>query len=349
MKSTTRQAVARSIFAAALSGSLIAGCSGGTPAPVASGPSSAGVTYRSVGPSDSVIADSSSMALPMTEAERISAETLTTSAKALHDTSAKGLAARSASFTREALPAANAFAKLWPTATAAFKADNSLSNDAPGVLAVPHSPSYPRVIIAQTTLAKSNTPVLNLLVQAGADQPYKVAASTTLLPKANVSGFPSSAAGALGVDGANLVASPQDVLRDFTASVKYPSPATAKLLADDPFTSALRQNAKSQATALGNTGVLGQSHTPGVILGGVTLTGDNGTLVFMTAKRVDEIALREATAVTPSVEFQILAKLKQFKTEASFTTDEVIAVVIPKAGKARIVARSEQMIAAYGH
>ena len=172
MKSTTRQAVARSFFAAALSGSLIAGCSGGTPEPVASGPSSVGVTNPSVGPTEPVVDPNASMALPITEAERISAQTLATANKALRNTTTKGAAARTAIFTPEALPAANAFAKLWPTATATAKADTTLTAAAPVVLSVPHSPSYPRVIVAQTTLSKSRTPVLNLLVQAGEGLPY---------------------------------------------------------------------------------------------------------------------------------------------------------------------------------
>ena len=265
------------------------------------------------------------------------------------DVTAAGAAARAKAFTGPALVSANASAKMLPGRTAGEKADAAVSADGVTVLAVSRAGEDPQ-ILAQTTLKKTKAPVLVLLTAKTPGGPYQVAAMTTVLPSAKIDPFDPTVDGspALDDDGAGLAATPDEVVNSFADSVRFPKPATSKLLAIDPFTEQLRQSARAQSQALNNQGAFTQTFTPKRILGGLRLKDGQGALVFAHLQRHDAIAMRTAQKLTPDKELTLLTGIKKITTEARLTSNEIIAMVIPASGQSRVVAAADQIVAGSG-
>ena len=265
------------------------------------------------------------------------------------DATAAGTPARAKAFTGAALESANAYAKTLPGRTAAEKADAELATSGVKVLAISREGDEPRQILAQTTLKKTGAAVLVLLVAEQAGGAFKAAAVTPMLPDAKLDALDPTADGSAAVaDGKGLVASPDDVLSAFAASVKYPKPTATKVLAADPLSEQLRQSALAQSTALKNQGAFTQEHQPKGVLGGLRLKDGNGAIVFGHLVRHDTIAMRSPVKLTPAKELTLLTGIKQITTEADLTSNEVVAIVIPASGQARVVAASDQLVAGSG-
>ncbi|GAB3876894.1 hypothetical protein [Terrabacter terrigena] len=264
------------------------------------------------------------------------------------DGTAAGTAARGKAFAGVALESANAYAKSLPGRTAADKAEAELATTGVKVLAVSREGDKPRQILAQTTLKKTGAAVLVLLVadESGA---FKAAAVTPMLPDAKLDALDPTTDGSPAIaDGKGLVASPDDVLAAFAASVKFPKPTAAKVLAADPLSEQLRQSALAQSQALKNQGAFTQDHAPKGVIGGVRLKDGNGAIVFAHLVRHDTIAMRTPLKLTPAKDLTLLTGIKQITTEADLTSNEVVAIVIPASGQARVVAASDQLVAGSG-
>ena len=269
-------------------------------------------------------------------------------ASASLDASAGGAAARDKAFAGVALESANAYAKTLPGRTAAEKAEAELATTGVKVLGISREGDKPRQILAQTTLKKTGAAVLVLLVGDDGGS-FKAAAVTPMLPDAKLDALdPTSDGSAAVAEGKGLVASPDDVLAAFAASVKFPKPTAANVLAADPLSEQLRQSANAQSQALKNQGAFTQDHEPKGVIGGLRLKDGNGAIVFGHLVRHDTIAMRTPVKLTPAKDLTLLTGIKQITTEADLTSNEVVAIVIPATGQARIVAASDQLVAGSG-
>lgn len=265
------------------------------------------------------------------------------------DVSAAGAAAREKAFTGPALVSANAAAKMLPGRTAGEKADAEVSAEGVKVLAVSRAGDKPAQILAQTTLKKTGAPVLVLLTSESPAGPYQVAAMTSVLPGAEIDPFDATTDGSPAVgDGAGLAASPDEVVDSWAESVRFPKPVTSKLLAVDPLSEQLRQSASAQSQALNNQGSFTQTYTPQDVLGGLRLKDGKGAIVFAHLDRHDAIAMRTPQKLTPDKELTLLTGIKQITSEAKLTSNEIIAIVIPPSGQARVVAASDQIVSGSG-
>ena len=179
--------------------------------------------------------------------------------------------------------------------------------------------------------------------------PYQVAALTPVLPSAEIDPFDATTEGSPAIsEGEGLAATPDEVVASFADSVRFPRPATSKLLAVDPLTEQLRQSAKAQSQALDKQGTFTQTYTPQDVLGGVRLQDGKGAVVFAHLDRHDAIAMRAAQKLTPDKELTLLTGIKQITSEAKLTSNEIIAIVIPASGQPRVVAASDQIVAGSG-
>ncbi|MEW1954043.1 hypothetical protein [Terrabacter sp. NPDC080008] len=292
---------------------------------------------------------SGSAAVAADTAQTTAASAVAAAASSSLDATPAGVAARQKAFVGAALESANAYAKTLPGRTAAEKADAELATTGVKVLGVSRSGDKPRQILAQTTLKKTGAAVLVLLVGDGAGDQFKAAAVTPMLPDAKLDALdaPTGGSAAIG-DGKGLATSPSDAMNAFAASVKFPDPTPTKVLADDPLSEQLRQSARAQSQALNNQGAFTQEHQPKGVLGGLRLKGGNGAIVFAHLVRNDAIAMRTPVKLTPAKELTLLTGIKQITTEANLTSNEIVAIVIPASGQARIVAASDQLVAGSG-
>ncbi|MEO7132015.1 MAG: hypothetical protein ABIZ07_11625 [Dermatophilaceae bacterium] len=274
---------------------------------------------------------------------------LTKLVSAASDVTPAGATARAAVLVGPALESANAWAKVLPGHTAEEKAAQELSPEDAKVLAVSRGPQYPHLILVQTTLKQTSDAVLVLIASEQAGDDFKVAAVTPLLPGATVDALDPVELGSARLgDGSGLAATPDQVVTAFAQSVKYPDPVATQLLDADSLSEQLRKSATDQAAALGSAAVYTQTHTPGGVLGGFRLKGGNGALVFANLVRDEAIAWQSPTKLTPGKDFTALTGIKAITSEAKLTSNEILAIVIPASGKARVVAASDQLVAGSG-
>ncbi|GAA3699218.1 hypothetical protein GCM10022399_14610 [Terrabacter ginsenosidimutans] len=282
-------------------------------------------------------------------AQTTATSAVTAAATSSLDATAAGAAARDKAFVGAALQSANAYAKTLPGRTAAEKADTQLATTGVKVLAISRGGDAPQQVLAQTTLKKTGAAVLVLLVGGQNGAPFKAAAVTPMLPDAKLDALDPTTDGSAAVgDGSGLAAKPDDVMAAFAASVKYPKPTATKLLAADPLSEQLRQSAVAQSQALNNQGAFTQEHEPKGVVGGLRLKDGKGAIVFAHLVRNDAIAMRTPVKLTPAKDLTLLTGIKQITTEANLTSNEIVAIVIPASGQARIVAASDQLVAGSG-
>jgi hypothetical protein len=230
--------------------------------------------------------------------------------------------------------------------TAAQQADARIATEGAKVIGVSRIGDQPQQLLVQTTLEKTKAAVLALLVAAPGGTGFKVAALTPMLPEARVDALDPTTSGSAAIgSGQGLATSPEDAMRTFAGSVRFPDPVESKLLVDDPLSAQLRQSATAQGEASGS---FTQTHEPKDVIGGLRLKDGSGAIVFTHIVRTDNIAMRQPVKLKPSVDFTILTGVKEITSEASLTSNEIIAFVIPASGAARIVAASDQLVAGSG-
>ncbi len=264
---------------------------------------------------------------------------------------ADGDALRATAFTGDALAATNADAKLAATSSQAQKDALVLTSAAPVVLAVSNGLSYPRQVLVQTTRAKSGLPVLSLLSTPDARTPFRIAASATMLPSAEVPSFDKLAQGAplLGA-GAGLAVEPQKLLAAYAASLAFPAPAADANapFADDSFSAAVHKNAQVQSDGLKGSGTLTSQSSAKDVVGGFKVAGDRGALVFTVIQRTDTILNPNQATIAAPAQFTALTGLSNIKAEATLDNLEFVVFVVPASGQARVVAAQEHLVGATG-
>jgi hypothetical protein len=294
-------------------------------------------------------AGSPTAAVAPSTAQSTAASTVAAAAASSLDATPAGAPARQKAFVDAALQSANAYAKTLPGRTAAEKADAELATTGVKVLAISRGSDSPQQILAQTTLKKTGAAVLVLLVGGQSGAPFKAAAVTPMLPDAKLDALDPATEGSAAIgEGKGLSSTPDELLTAFAASVKYPAPTATRLLAADPLSEQLRQSARAQSLALNDQGAFTQEHQPKGVIGGLRLKGGQGAIVFAHLVRNDAIAMRTPVKLTPAKELTLLTGIKQITTEANLTSNEIIALVVPASGQARIVAASDQLVAGSG-
>ncbi|WP_324145113.1 hypothetical protein [Intrasporangium sp.] len=288
-------------------------------------------------------------AVAATAAASTADTTLKSAVAALADTSPTGEAAREAVFTGPALESANAWAKTLPGKTPAQKADAQLSTSGAEVIGVSRVGDEPKQLLVETTLEKSQAAVLALLVGDEAGQEFKVAALTPMLTEARVDELDATSIGSEAIgSGEGLAITPEEASQSLADSLSYPEPEETTALVEDPFSAQLRQSAAAQAKAISASGTFTQSHEPKDVLGGLRLKDGSGAIVFTHLVRTDSIAMRQPTKLKPSKDLTLLTGIKQITSEASLESNQIVALVIPTAGAARVVAAWDQLVGGTG-
>ncbi|HET8596086.1 MAG TPA: hypothetical protein VFM07_12615 [Intrasporangium sp.] len=298
---------------------------------------------------DETTASTGTPAVAPTEAATLATSLVTAASQSRSDASAAGDAARAKVYSGPALQAADARAKVLAAGSAAQQAEAELGTETT-VIGISPKADVPAEIVARTFLKKSNAPVLVLLKGDQNGQNFKISAMAPLVQDAKVEALdPTSEGSGLIGSGAGLVGKPTEIASAWAASVAFPDPKTSPLVADDPWSSQLRKDASAQSKALGAQGVFAQTHEPGDILGGLRLKGGTGALVFVHLRRTDAIALHKPTKLTPSKDVTAVSGVKAITTEAELTSSEFVAFVVPATGQARVVAATDQLVAAQAH
>jgi hypothetical protein len=290
--------------------------------------------------------------LSAAQAQSLAARVVQTAQQAAEAPGSDGDALRDTAYTGDALVAAKADAKLASTLTQDQKDALTLTTAAPSVLAVSSGDSYPRVMVVQTTRAKSGLPVLSLLTTPDARTPFKIAVSAPMLPSSEVPAFDQMTQGApvLGDSASGLAVDPDQLLAAYAASLAFPAPAAAadRSFTDDAFAAKLRQAAKAQSDALSGVGSFTQQHQAKDVVGGLRLAGGKGALVFTVLTRKDTLLNRTQGTITPSPQFQALTGLTTIKAEAVQDSLEMVLFVIPGSGQAQVVGAEEHLVSASG-
>lgn len=286
-----------------------------------------------------------------TQAQTIAAKVIGESEKAAAAPGPEGDALRAEAYTGDALVAATADAKLAATLSAQVKGARTSTTSPPVVLAVSRGPSYPRSMLLQTTRAQSGLPVLHLLSTPDVRTPYRIAASTPMLPSASVKAFEPVTQGstALG-DGNGLVRRPEELAQAYAASLAFPAPAPAadRPFAPDTFAAGVAAGASSQNQDLGGVGTFAQQHEATDITGGLRVRGNAGALVFAVLDRTDTLLNKTPGTLKPSAPFTALTGLSTVKAEAQLRTLEFVAFLVPDAGQVVVVGADEHLYAASG-
>jgi len=315
-------------------------------------------------------------ALPSPQAQAIATQVVAAAEQATAAPGAEGDAVRATAFSGTALTAASADAKLAATVSQEAKNARTLTASPPVVLAVSRGLDYPRSMVVQTTRAQSGLPVLHLLTTPDVRTPYRIAASTLMLPSAAVKAFDKVAQGSpvLG-DGSGLVVRPEDLTKRYAASLAFPAAAapteappteappteatpteatpteatpTDAPFTDDTFATGVRASAVSQSQGLATIATLTQQHDLADVIGGLRVAGGKGALVFTVLDRKDSVVNKPGAVVTPLPAFTALTGLTTVTAEASQHTLEFVAFFVPERGQAVVVGAEEHLVAASG-
>jgi len=304
-------------------------------------------------------------ALPSPQAQAIATQVVAAAEQATAAPGAEGDAVRATAFSGTALTAASADAKLAATVSQEAKNARTLTASPPVVLAVSRGLDYPRSMVVQTTRAQSGLPVLHLLTTPDVRTPYRIAASTLMLPSAAVKAFDKVAQGSpvLG-DGSGLVVRPEDLTKRYAASLAFPAAAapteappteatptdapTDAPFSDDTFATGVRASAVSQSQGLATIATLTQQHDLADVIGGLRVAGGKGALVFTVLDRKDSVVNKPGAVVAPLPAFTALTGLTTVTAEASQHTLEFVAFFVPERGQAVVVGAEEHLVAASG-
>lgn len=216
------------------------------------------------------------------------------------------------------------------------------------VLATSRGTDYPRYILGASRAAPERLPVIHLLVATKPDTPYRLTLSAQVLPGAQVSAFPSRDDGtAVVTDGADMALKPVDLLKAYAAgltSKQENPPYDADTFADQVLS---RAEAQKQAVAAQADFTQSMQVRPDPVVAFRELNGD--TLVLGAIERISDYAIKPGQQMPPTPIFSALVPnrsvlVQQVRTQVS----QFLVFTVPKAGKARLVAATEQVCGASG-
>lgn len=311
-----------------------------------------GAPHAVLGIREPPIANAASAPLTVDLASRILTRSFTAAQQGDGTKGVRGQAALRTAYTGEALRAAQArvtLAALRPAGAGSAL----LAPQQPRLLALSRGFGFPRVMVAQTVGAKGSLPVLHLLTSPQAATPYRIFASATMLPSSSVKPFHLLSQGSpLVVDGGGLAVSGDALLKAYAAGMTFPGKvATNPPFAADRFAAQVRARAAAVAKDVAIQAKFSQLHkvVPNSVYAVRQSNGD--ALVFGVMARTDSVTVKKGQAVNTAAnkEFVLLSGKKRVTRSASITTLEFVVFVVPREkGLARLVAASEQVVAASG-
>ncbi len=290
--------------------------------------------------------------LDVRSAQRITARVLDAARAARAQTGRSAKADQEAVLTGAALAVAEA-----ATATHSATSPTPAPLTKPGtptVLSVSQGRIWPRAILATTFDEDTEKQSLYVLVSTSADAPFKLAATVTMHGGSKIPALGELADGAPLVpadDGAGMVASPADVLRQYAGALGYPKAARAPAVsAQDAFAQTLRASATAQASTLGKLGTLTQEQA---VVTDDTVTfrlAGGGAVVFGMLRRTDRIALaKSAKELVLPATYAALSGKKKVTTGVRILSLEPVALVVPVSGTATGIAADQQIVSVTGH
>lgn len=143
-------------------------------------------------------------------------------------------------------------------------------------------------------------------------------------------------------DGKGLSAKPDDVVSAFAASVKYPDPTATKVLADDPLGAACASRPAPSRRPSTTRAPSPRSTSPRASSVGCASRTATAPSSSPTSCATTPSPCAHPSRLTPAKDLTLLTGIKQITTEANLTSNEIVAIVIPASGQARIVAASDQ-------
>ncbi len=263
---------------------------------------------------------------------------------------ASGDAARAAVLAGDALRLAQA-----GRAATAEAAAPLTTPEPPTVIAVSAGRSWPRAILVARLEGEGTRQVLHVLVSSSATSPFKLVASTPMLPGTQLPSAGDLASGAPLVTkdtsattpaGSGLVLTPAQAAAAYAAALSVPAPKpNPKVSVKDSFASALLTSAATQRKALGKLATLTQKHTtdPKNLVG--FRLADGSAVVFTLMTRVDTITVGAgAKEIVLPAEYKALTGKAKATKKVTLTSLEPVVLLVPAAGSVTAIGAEEILV-----
>lgn len=216
------------------------------------------------------------------------------------------------------------------------------------VLATSRGTGYPRYILGASTAPSAQLPVVHLLVATKPDTPYRLALNAQLLPGAQISAFPGRDDGTqIVTDGEDMDLKPADLLKTYAEGLAAPKPDAP--YETDTFAEQVHSRADAAKQSVATQAEFAQTFQvrPDPVVAFRELNGD--TLVLGTIERVSDYRIKPGQQMQPTPYFSALVPnrsvlVQQVRTNVS----QFLVFSVPKQGKARLVAATEQISGASG-
>lgn len=216
------------------------------------------------------------------------------------------------------------------------------------VLANSRGVSYPRFIVGASAPGAKQLPVVHLLVATNPGKPYRLAMSAQMLPGAQINAFPSRAEGAKVVtDGSDMSIKPVDLLKAYADGL---AGKESQLYEKDTFLEQILAGVEKQQQALKGKAEFQQTHQvmPDPVVALREANGD--TLVLGAIERTSNFTIKPGSQLETNAFFKAFAPKRSFVVQQMrFHADQFVVFAVPKQGKARLVAATEQMVEASGY
>lgn len=225
----------------------------------------------------------------------------------------------------------------------------------PAVIAISSGRAWPRAILASTLDADGTKAHLHVLVSTSAASPFKLAASTTMLPGAALPGAGETQAGAAFFTGSTakdspaikgLALAPASAAAAYAAALAVPAPKDSKgVSVKDSFATSLRAATSAQKKALGKLATVTQKHVanPNTLVG--FRLADGSAVVLTRLTRVDTITVGAQTKeIVLPAEYARLTGKKKATKKVALTWMEPVILVIPPKGSVSAIGAEELLV-----
>jgi hypothetical protein len=192
------------------------------------------------------------------------------------------------------------------------------------------------MILTVSPNADDSTRELAVLLSGGVLDPYRVESRVRLLPAASLPDMAPSGAAVISSNApaGGLEAAPAAALADY-ATLLQTGKSGGTTFAADPVVVSVRDNAKQQAKQVAKIASFRQTHAVTKDPVRVIATRDGGALVVGALARVDTFTVKKGKGhLAPPAAYKALAGgITKITKSARVTTVEVVALVIPPAGR----------------
>lgn len=217
------------------------------------------------------------------------------------------------------------------------------------VLSTSRGTDYPRYILGASTAPNAQLPVVHLLVATKPDTPYRLTLNAQMLPGAQINAFPGLGDGARVVtNGAAMDLKPADLPQSYAEGLAAPKDDAP--YESDTFAEQVHSRAEAAKKAVASQADFTQTFQvrPDPVVAFRELNGD--TLVLGAIERVSDYLIKPGQQMQPTPYFSALVPnrtvlVQQVRTQVS----QSLIFTVPKQGKARLVAATEQITGASGY